>query len=394
MSQPLVFRFIAAGQVEWLQPDAPPQQGTPDELATQSGGAPLLLAAPGEAVILTQAVLPGRNRAARLKAIPFALEDYLAEDVEELHFATANLLADPTPVAVMRRAVMQDWLDACTQAGLKLQAVIPDPLLLPYEEGAWSLLLDDGRAVVRSGRWQGFAIDQDDLELLLNLALTEAGEPPPQYLQVWGGEQLELTGLNIEVRRSDAPVAALAVLAAGYNPATVIDLLQGPYGSQTQWNEQLRPWRLAAALAGIWLLLQGVLQWDEYRQLQREQTRLTAAMQQVYKEAAPDAQKLVNPRVQMENRLRELRGTNATAITFLELLYRGGQTLQSLPGVTLRSMRYKENQLDFDLEGANLEIFDQLKRRLGELAGLETQVRTTKREDKVESQVVLKKAAS
>lgn len=389
-----LFRFIAADRVEWLAPDAAPRQGTLAELATTAGGAPLLLAAPGELVALTQAKLPGRNRAARLKAIPFALEDNLAEDVEELHFAAGDLLADPTPVAVTRHTVIRGWLEACAQAGVNVQAIIPEPLLLPYEDHTWSLLLDGDRAVVRCGRWEGFVTDQDELELLLNLALTEAGEQPPHYLQVWGGEELELTGLGVEVRRNDAPAAPLAVLAAGYNPATVIDLLQGPYGRRAQWDKWLRPWRLAAALAGAWLLLQGALQIDEYRQLKREQAQLTAAMERVYKEAAPDAQKVVNPRVQLESRLRELRGAGAAGAGFLELLYRGGQALQTLPGVTLRSVRYKENQLDFDMEGVSLEVFDQLKQRLGEVAGLETQVRTTKREDKVESQIILKKAAS
>ena len=62
--------------------------------------------------------------------------------------------------------------------------------------------------------------------------------------------------------------------------------------------------------------------------------------------------------------------------------------------MTLRSLRYKENQLDFDLEGGSLELFDQLKQRFTEQAGLEAQIRTTKREDKVESQVTVKKASS
>ncbi len=395
MLQTLLFRFLAPDRVEWLQPGAALQQGTPAELAAQAGGSRLLLAAPGEAVTLMQATVPGRQRATRLKAIPYALEDNLAEDVEALHFAVGEPAGPSMPVAVVRHETLTAWLAACTRAGIIPHAVIPDPLLLPYEENAWSLLLDDVRAVVRSGRWDGFAANRSELPLLLSLALAAAGEQPPQYLQVWGEAVPELAGLGIEIRHADGPSEPLAVFTAGYSPATVINLLQGSYSRQAQLGKWLRPWRAAAVLAGLWLVLQLVLQLSEYWQLRQEQVQLLAAMERVYKDAVPDARKIINPRVQLENRLRELRdGGTSGGAAFLELLYRGGQPLQTLQGVTLRSLRYKENQLDFDLEGSSLEVFDQLKQRLAEQSGLDVQIRTTKREGKVESQVTLKRVSS
>ena len=205
----------------------------------------------------------------------------------------------------------------------------------------------------------------------------------------------ELTELGIEIRHADGPSEPLVVFTAGYKPATAINLLQGPYSRRAQLGKWLRPWRAAAALAGLWLILQLALQLSEYWQLRQEQVQLLAAMEKVYKEAVPDAHKIINPRVQLENRLRELRdGGTGEGTAFLELLYRGGQPLPTLQGVTLRGLRYKENQLDFDLEGSSLEVFDQLKQRLAEQAGLDVQIRTTKREGKVESQVTLKRASS
>ncbi|MFO1432222.1 MAG: type II secretion system protein GspL [Candidatus Competibacteraceae bacterium] len=395
MPQLLLFRFLSPEQVEWFKPDAGLQQGTAAELVTQVGADRLLLVAPGEAITLTTAQVPGRQRSARLKALPFALEDNLATDVEELHFAVGEFAGDSIPVAVVDHKTLQSWLDNCTQAGLNPYAVIPEPLLLPYGENSWSLLQDDNRVIVRSGRWDGFVTDQSELETVLNLALAEAGEQAPQSLRVWGELAPELTGLAIELHQEESQPQPLRVFADGYQPDSAINLLQGPYSRQTQLDKWLRPWRAAAAMAGIWLLSQLVLQIAEYRQLKQEQVRLSAAMEQVYKEAVPEARKVINPRVQLESRLRELRSGDTTAGTgFLELLYRGGQPLQGLPGVTLRSLRYKENQLDFDLEGGSLELFDQLKQRFTEQTGVDTQIRTTKKEDKVESQITVKKVAS
>lgn len=87
MPQILLFRFLGPEQAEWFKPDAGLQQGTATELAAQVGGDRLLLVAPGETITLTVAQVPSRQRSARLKAIHFALEDNLAADVEELHFA-------------------------------------------------------------------------------------------------------------------------------------------------------------------------------------------------------------------------------------------------------------------------------------------------------------------
>ena len=395
MPQNLLFRFLTSEQVEWFKPESGTRQGAPAELAAQSGSDRLLLVAPGETISLIEAKVPGRQRSARLKALPFALEDNLAADVEELHFAVSEFTDATIPVATVDHKTLQAWLDSCTQAGLGPYAIIPEPLLLPYEEQAWSLLLDDNRAVLRTGRWSGFSTDQSELDLLLGLLLAEAGEQAPQYLRVWGELTPELTGLDLELRQEENQPEPLRVFAAGYDPSAVINLLQGQYSHQTQLGKWLRPWRAAALLAGVWLLAQLVLQISEYRQLKQEQARLVMAMEQVYKEAVPDAQKIVNPRVQLESRLKELRSGDASSGTaFLDLLYRGGQPIQALQGVTLRSLRYKENQLDFDLEGGSLELFDQLKQRFTEQAGLEAQIRTTKREDKVESQVTVKKAGS
>lgn len=63
----------------------------------------------------------------------------------------------------------------------------------------------------------------------------------------------------------------------------MINLLQGAYSPQAHWGRWLRPWRAAAALASVWLLVQGFSLTYEHWSLRREQTALRAAMEQVYK---------------------------------------------------------------------------------------------------------------
>lgn len=398
MSQILLFRWLTADQTEceWLIKGARPERGTPAELAAHAAGHRLVLVVPGEAVTLTQARVASRQRSTLLKAIPYALEDSLAEDVEDLHFAVGPVVAGGSvPVAIVRHELLQGWLTACAEVGITPSMVVPAPLLLPYQDDNWSALVENDQALVRNGPWAGFATDLENLDLLLNLALSEAAEQRPQALQVWGTASLELTDPDIDVRYQDTPYHPLEIFAGGYRDHTLINLLQGPYSRRAHLGRWLRPWRAAAALVGIWLSLQLAFQVAEYHQLSRERQLLQTRMEELYKEAVPSARKIINPRVQLEHWLREQRqGTGTQEAGFLDLLYQGGQVMIAFNEVALRGLRYKENQLDIDLAGGSLETLDRLKQRLTEWPGLEVQMRTTKREDRVESQVTLRKIPS
>lgn len=398
----LPFRFVDKEEVEWLNQDSHAVHGTLAELARDLGNRQPLLVVPGEAVLLSQVQVPGRNRATVRKAVPYALEDNLADDVEALHFAVGPIegAGVPLAVAVIRHDILQGWLDACAAADITLAAAVPDPLLLPYAEGEWSLLLEEDRAVLRHGLWQGFATEQDNLTLLLDImrAAQESGadgEPARQRLRVWGEITPEVASLDMDIFPETTSAHPLALFASHYRQTPRINLLQGPYSRQAQLGKWLRPWRTAAILTGCWLGLQLILQVSEYTHLQQEKDYLQAEMSRIYKEAVPEATRIVNPRVQLQTRLQELGRDDASEeAVFLELLHQGGQALANVNGITLRSVRYKQNQLDMDLESSNLETFDALQQRFDQQTQLNAQMRTTMQEGKAQSQVILRKLSS
>ena len=386
------FRLPAPDQAEWLRPNSAVQRGSLSDLAAQVVDMRLLLIAPGEAVTLHRVPLPSRKRSTWARAVPYALEDQLIEDIDALHFALGALPdGDHLPVAVVNRDILRSWLDACAQTGLVPSAIIPEPLLLTWQEGDWSVLLEQRRAVVRTGRWEGFATEHDLLELLLNQAIAEASAVKPQRLRVWGAPPPTLSETGLEPRIEDSAPEPLQVFASAHQPAAVINLLQGAYSSQAHWGRWLQPWRAAAALAGAWLLMQGIGLAHEHWSLRREQAVLRTEMEQVYKGAVPGATRIVNPRVQLETRLRELRPAAASSSAFLELLYRGGQALVGFTDVTLSGFSYRDGQLDLNLEGGAPAVLDQLQQKLNQQTGLQVEMRTTQREGQVESKVTLKR---
>ncbi len=389
------FRFQSPNQAEWLCPNRAIQRGALAELAQQTAGSRLVLIAPGERVTLRPVSLPGRKRSTWARAVPYALEDQVVEDIEALHFALGDKPDDDRlPVAVVNREVLRGWLDVCAQAGLTPAAIVPEPLLLPWREGDWSILLEERRAVARIGRWDGFAAERDLLDLLLNRVMTETGDAKPRQLRVWGHPPPALTEIGLESRIEDSAPEPLQVFASDYQAFTAINLLQGPYSPQASWGPRLRPWRAAAALASAWLLVQGIGLAHEHWSLRREQTTLRAAMEQIYREVVPGATNIPNPRFQLETRLRELRPAGASDSAFLELLHQGGQALVGFPGVTLRGLGYRDGQLDLDLEGDNSAVLDQLRRTLDQQPGLRIEMRATQREGRVEGKITLKRPPS
>ncbi|MER2601845.1 MAG: type II secretion system protein GspL [Candidatus Competibacter phosphatis] len=394
MPAPLCFfRFVSADEAEWLRPDGEVQRGPLADLSSQSDGARQILVAPSEAVTLHRLALPSRKRSTWARAVPFALEDYLVEDIETLHFALGGAVdGGYLPVAVVDRILLSAWLETCDQAGLTPAAVVPDSLLLPWQNDEWSVLLEARRALVRTGRWEGFATERDNLALLLAQALAEAGETKPRCLRVWGAPATELAETEVELSPEDTPIEPLALFASGYQPATVLNLLQGGYSRQAHWGRWLRPWRAAAALAGMALLVQIAGQVYDHWRLQREVTALRTEIERTFKDALPEVTRIVNPKVQMETRLRELAPSGGSG--FLELLYQGAQPLAHFPNVTLRGLGYRDGQLDLALEGGDPAVLDRLRQQFERQPGLRMDMRTTQREGQMESKITVKRASS
>ena len=145
MSETLVIRLRAdaAAQASWVIVDANGArsgalQGGPvaDALAATQQRSVLLLL-PGSDVTLAEPELPVRGGARLAQAVPFALEEQLASDLDDLHFAVGTRAtgAAAVPVAVVARASMDRWLGACVDAGIRPDAAYADSMAVPPTAG-------------------------------------------------------------------------------------------------------------------------------------------------------------------------------------------------------------------------------------------------------------------
>ena len=127
MAPTLLLRIPAAGQeeTEWLVLDgsgetaATRQRGTLSLAAAVWRSGPVLALAPSSQILLAEPELPPGGGAKLARAVPFALEEQLTEDVDLLTFAIGKRRdSGTTPAAVVSRSVLQGWLSELRSAGL------------------------------------------------------------------------------------------------------------------------------------------------------------------------------------------------------------------------------------------------------------------------------------
>jgi len=346
-------------------------QATLASLAGRARGCRVSVLVPGTEVVLIRAPVPAMSRQRLLKAVPYALEEQLAADVEGLHFAIGALQGSGSPmVAVVSRERMDEWLSALELAGIFPELLTPETLAVPQVPDTWSVLLSGGQALVRMGAQDGFAVETQNLASLLALAGEEAGEGQPARIEVYadaqGAQAAALLGeLDIPISVHTSEEGVLPWLAAGAGERVHLNLLQGPYGREEKVGRYLRPWRPAAAMLAVWLVVVIALGVSETWRLGRERDTLAGQIEQVYRDAFPEVKRVVNPKVQMERGLADLKKDKGDLEDdFLTLVAGGARELARVDGVELKRMHYRNGRLDLDLTLNDMGVLDPLRQAL------------------------------
>lgn len=397
MRESLYIRLSHTGPVTWWLEGEPGQEGegTLEQAAAVATGGQVIVMVPGVDVTLVTVQVPTRNRGRMAAVVPYLLEERLAADVEESHFALGERDAQGrVAVAVVSRARMDRWLASLFEAGLQAHRMIPETLLLPYQQGQWTLLVERRGITLRSGMQAGMALDAANSDFILRRAIDEA-ETKPTALHAWleGGVPSKVVpaDLGVPVTAETFAMPVLNLLVRQLREPAVIDLLQGSYSRREHLSKVWRPWRAAAALLLAWIVMQFGVMVFQSRQLGTEEAALREEIDGVYLQTFPDAKRVVNAKVQMEQRLSALRSGTGNEKGFLKMLAAVSGPVSGLDGVGIEHLSYKEGELNLALTIPDLQRLEQLKDKLsGELhLSVEIQSATT-RADKVEARLQIK----
>jgi general secretion pathway protein L len=336
--------------------------------------------------------------------------------------------------AVVSRKQLDGWLAQIKAAGLHADVMSPEMFGVSWqddgsaEQNRWSIMIDGQAGLLRSGAQTGLAFEIASLISVVQASLDDAGDTPPSalHLTICSDAQGDAVDQRFENSETYSALSALCAeqgidlsldenaqarsvsqgtpsapagsihlvaLAQGFDEKHAINLLQGDYSRKHQLEKLLRPWRPALILAGLWLLLQLLGFSVEYNRLSTQNDELKTQIETVYREAFPQSRNIVNPKVQMQRGLDKLRGGGGRDDGLLPLLAKTGAILKSTPDASLRTLRFKANKLDLDVNMPDLQSLDKLKQRLSDEAKLKVDiVSASSRDGKVESRLSLQSA--
>jgi len=404
MADLLVLRFndTQADLVEWVSVDqfggqlGDVSRGDLASAGAAATGRKVIALVPSFSVLRLFAEIPVRAAAKVLKALPFAMEEQLADDVEDLHFAVGKRDTDNRlPVAVVQREKMDAWLEQVEAAGIDLAGVYSDGDSISDVPNTTILLAEADSVLLRDTAGEVAVADLIGLDALLDLWLTkrsvEAGDdaPPPINLLVYATPDTQETlnpileqirplieTLDVKV----LPDGALPRMAAqsAINPG--INLLQGDYARSSNLAAYWPAWKTTAILLACLLVVLVGSKTLEIRSLNSEVERLDAAIEQAFRYTFPDVKDIRDPRGLLESKLRAMgRDPDSTSSNlFLSTLKTMSAAVSgSTQGkAKLQAINYRSGMMELRVLAPDVGTLDKIQKEISRSGELQAEIQS------------------
>lgn len=350
------------------------------QAAPLSVGRRTVVIVPATDVLATEVEAPAKSASKLAQVIPFALEERVADEVEDLHFALGDRNAETgrVPVVVVSRARIDAWLTELRAAGLNPEAIYSEASLLPAMPGQLIALLDGDALTLRLAEGPPLVMPAlsitDGMAMVLSTQVAPVAglEAAPLGLllytghEEWDAHQNEIdalrdrfTGVKVQLL-PDGPLAVLAPAAAA---AEAVNLLQGELAVSSPMQQSWKSWRVAAVLAVSLLCLHLGARYFELTRLGKSEAALDASIQDAFRAAMPGQQNAMNARRRVEARLNELHGSGGSG-SLLPALSALANARSAAPGATIEGLTYRNGILDLRISAPDAASLDAIGQQL------------------------------
>ena len=348
---------------------------------------------PGSDVLLKSVSMPTKSQRSMRAAVPYMLEDELAQDVDDLFFAYADITSDDDEnncfVAIVERAQMQMWLTWLADANIKVKTFQSEVLAMPYTQGQWSAIalhsatsdLTDtlsqpaNQIVLRQGEWQGCTLDSDAWKfttehVFSNQARFQHSTAQKDNDSITLNAYSELPNLqscssNITVtkREEELPLA----LFAQHCHRSAFNLLQGEFKLKDQHSIGLTKWLWAAGIAVCALLLNVSYKSAQLWQMSAQQAQVEEQIIARYKKAFPATKRvrIGTIKSQLNKKIAQLGGASDSS-GFLAMLSKVQPAFAKVPALKPESLKFDGKRQEIRLQAIanDYQHFEQFKAAL------------------------------
>ncbi len=349
---------------------------------------------PGDEALFCLADIPAKQTRFIQQALPYAVEEQIAQDIDSVHLSLGGHGDNGYRVAAIDRERMSGWVDLFSGWDhSRLYAIYPDAALLPVTGGGWSICLDGDNAMLISDRGEWLSIQSRNLGMFGHtLAMPPSEDVVAEVPVTIYGTEVELeqqqsaiselrSAGRLTVRLETIELMPLELLAHAHHHhlSQPINLCQGNYGVKSGKSSPLLAWKPLIAVASVWFVIQlGVeIGMGYYHQQHADETREQAMA--IYRNAFPDDARTHagNVRRVIEGQLRTI-GSGGPSADFVTLMKYTGDQYTRVPqnqSLTFNSINYSRSrgELVVDLRADSYDRMSALRSGLSK-QGLEAQI--------------------
>lgn len=375
---------------------SPPEAGLLSEAAAEVRDRQVIVLVPSAEVLTTSVDIPVKG--AKLHAaLPYALEEYLAEDVDDLHFAAGTKRASGrTPVSVVSHERMEEWLARLDEADIRPKSVIADSYGLARIPGTISVLIAADFVFINDG---------GDVELVMQgvspgdalaaIGALDDGAPAPdgassanplprhvlvycepgddtRYRHEWIAIRNELDSVDIKLL-PDGVMPRLAVTVA---TGAGVNLLQGRYAPKKEYAGMLRQWRYAAMLAIVFAAIGVGSKALDYYLLSQQEVELRQAFNAEYQQIVPNSPEIDDPVAAVES-LRRRLGTVETPPLFLQSMEQLSNAMQQNKGASIQAISFRAGVVDLRVSAPDVATLDGVQRAISATGQFRAAIQST-----------------
>lgn len=421
MAEFLVIRLGQApdSTVTWVAADdngtqrGRPASGTLEQAALEAAGRAVIALVPATDVLTTSVRMPMRSGARLRAALPFALEESVADDVDTLHFASGTRReSGEIPVTIVARAKLEDWIARLGEVGIEASRIVPENYGLARIPGTASVLVDRDLVFFNDGEDNEFVLqganpsdalvaagmlsdkhdaEQGDDEATGHLVAYCESADEERLSHDWIALRHELHSVDINLLQ-DGVLPRLAVTVASGNG---VNLLQGRYGEKTDYKEQLRPWRSAAVLF-LGLLVAGfAAKGVDYYRLTQEEASLRTQFTTEYRQIRPgDTRELVDP-INAVRSIRQGLGTVSGPQVFLPSLRQLSEAMSQNAAARIETISYRAGIIDVRIISPDVATLDNIQKAVSESGQFQATIQSTDQvADEISSRLQIREAGS
>ena len=323
--------------------------------------ADIVVVIPTEQVLQLSCQVPGRNSNQIRQALPYALEEYVAADIEDMHIVPGAIKAGQTiHCALIDHAQMAGWRDWLATYDIAADVLVSEAQLASATEDC-TVFLNDHQATAVYEQSSATVERQELIGLLEDLSVTRL---------VTVGEELsdlERSQLDVEVAVEQHNNVATFLLER-YAKHKPINLFQGPYAVANKKTGSRKDLTMLAKLAAVWVVIyiaglgvQGM--WSSY---QAEQ--LAADNRNRYVELFPQDSVPITAaqlRRRFEGKLRSQgQQVSARTMSFVQLLGDTAPIFGTKGSVQSLSYLQDKEEMTIEMELKGYDQVDQIQTEL------------------------------